>query len=181
MGEEDERRPAAARPLPSRPYPFARPFFVRLVERSLTQEAAVNAEHLGQDPLVIGLVETTTLDASEVGAKAANLGQLAREGFPVPPGLVVTPAAQGRWEEARTRLLEAAAELGAERFAVRSSGTAEDLEGASFAGQYETILGVPLEELPGAVERVFDSAGAPRVAAYREARAGPTGERAAPS
>ena len=27
-------------------------------------------------------------------------------------------------------------------WAVRSSGVAEDLEGASFAGQYDTILGV---------------------------------------
>jgi phosphohistidine swiveling domain-containing protein len=134
----------------------------------------VNAEHAGEhaarNSLVVCLVGTTTLDASEVGAKAANLGRLAREEFPVPPGLVVTPAAQGRWEEARTRLLEAAAELGAERFAVRSSGTAEDLEGASFAGQYETILGVPLEGLTGAVERVFDSADASRVSAYRKAR-----------
>jgi hypothetical protein len=90
----------------------------------------VNAEHAGEhaarNSLVVCLVGTTTLDASEVGAKAANLGRLAREEFPVPPGLVVTPAAQGRWEEARTRLLEAAAELGAERFAVRSSGTAEE-------------------------------------------------------
>jgi pyruvate,water dikinase len=120
--------------------------------------------------LVVGLVETTTLDASELGAKAANLGRLAREGFPVPPGLVVTPAAEGRWGEASPRLLEAAAGLGAERFAVRSSGTAEDLEGASFAGQYETILGVPLGGLPEAVRRVFDSAGASRVSAYREAR-----------
>ena len=130
----------------------------------------MNAEHLGQDPLVVGLVETTTNGASEVGAKAANLGRLAREGFPVPPGLVVTPAAQGRWGEASPRLLEAATALGAARFAVRSSGTAEDLEGASFAGQYETILGVPLEGLPEAVRRVFDSAGASRVTAYREAR-----------
>jgi rifampicin phosphotransferase len=130
----------------------------------------VNAEHLGQDPLVVGLVETSALDASELGAKAANLGRLAREGFPVPPGLVVTPAAEGRWGEASPRLLEAAAALGADRFAVRSSGTAEDLEGASFAGQYETILHVPLEGLPGAVRRVFDSAGASRVSAYREAR-----------
>jgi rifampicin phosphotransferase len=170
MGEEDERRPAAAGHLLSEPYPLACPFFVRLVERPLTQEAIVNAEHLGQDPLVVGLVETSALDASELGAKAANLGRLAREGFPVPPGLVVTPAAEGRWGEASPRLLEAAAALGADRFAVRSSGTAEDLEGASFAGQYETILHVPLEGLPGAVRRVFDSAGASRVSAYREAR-----------
>jgi pyruvate,water dikinase len=133
----------------------------------------VNAEHAGEhaarNSLVVGLVGTTALDASEVGAKAANLGRLAREEFPVPPGLVVTPAAGERWEEACSCLLEATARLGAKRFAVRSSGTAEDLEGASFAGQYETILGVPLEGLPGAVRKVFDSAGASRVSAYREA------------
>src|SRR5215211_2715984 len=160
MGEEDERGPAAAGPLsPS---------------RLLTQEATVNAEHtgehIGRGSLVVGLGETVALDASELGAKAANLARLAGDGFPVPPGLVVTPAARDRWEEARLRLLEAAAGLGAERFAVRSSGTAEDLEGASFAGQYDTMLSVPLDELPGAVRRVFDSADALRVSAYREAR-----------
>ena len=122
-------------------------------------------------PLVVGLQGGTAVpDASVLGAKAANLAQLSRDGFPVPPGLVVTPAAEERWEEARPRLLEVAAKLGAARFAVRSSGTAEDLEGASFAGQYETVLGVPLEGLPGAVKRVLNSAEASRVAAYREAR-----------
>jgi rifampicin phosphotransferase len=90
--------------------------------------------------------------------------------LPAPPGLVVTPTAEGRWDEARGRLLELASGLGAGRFAVRSSGTAEDLEGASFAGQYETVLGVPLEGLPGAVREVFSSAAAPRVSAYKAAR-----------
>ena len=127
-------------------------------------------EHVGRAPLVVGLVGTGALEASEIGAKAANLARLADAGFPVPPGLVVTPAAEERWKEARPRVLEAATDLGTERFAVRSSGTAEDLEGASFAGQYETMLGVPLEGLPGAVRGVFDSADASRVAAYREAR-----------
>jgi rifampicin phosphotransferase len=127
-------------------------------------------EHVGRGPLVVGLAGTKTLGASEIGAKANNLALLAREGFPVPPGLVVTPAAGERWEEARPLLLEAASGLGEERFAVRSSGTAEDLEGASFAGQYETVLSVPLEGLTGAVRRVLDSAAASRVAAYREAR-----------
>ena len=127
-------------------------------------------EHVGQGPLVIDLVGAAALDASELGAKAASLARFADAGFPVPPGLVVTPAAEGRWEEARTRVLEAANDLGAERFAVRSSGTAEDLEGASFAGQYDTILGVTLEGLLQAVRKVFDSADASRVKAYREAR-----------
>jgi pyruvate,water dikinase len=77
--------------------------------------------------------------------------------------------------------LEAAAALGAQRFAVRSSGTAEDLEDASFAGQYETFLDVRIDDLPAAVGRVFDSARASRVAAYRDARTEVTGETAAPS
>ena len=134
----------------------------------------MNAHHtekqVGQGPLVIDLVGAAALGASEIGSKAANLARLADAGFPVPPGLVVTPAAEARWEEALPRLLEAATDLGAERFAVRSSGTAEDLEGASFAGQYETMLGVPLEGLSGAVRSVFDSADASRVAAYRQER-----------
>ena len=101
----------------------------------------MNAEHVGRGPLVVDLAGTGTLSASEIGAKAHNLALLARDGFPVPAGLVVTPDAAERWEEARPRLLEAAPDLEAARFAVRSSGTAEDLEGASFAGQYETVLG----------------------------------------
>jgi rifampicin phosphotransferase len=133
----------------------------------------MHAEHAGghvrRDPLVVDLAEARALDASEVGAKAANLARLAAAGFPVPDGLVMTPAAEERWEEARPRLLEAAASLGAGRFAVRSSGTAEDLQGASFAGQYETFLSVRLEALPEAVMKVFDSADASRVSAYREA------------
>src|SRR5215208_1333640 len=67
---------------------------------------------------------------------------------------------------------------GAEQFAVRSSGTAEDLEGASFAGQYETFLDVRIDDLPAAVGRVFDSACASGVSAYRDARTELTGETA---
>jgi pyruvate,water dikinase len=64
-----------------------------------------------------------------------------------------------------------AAELGGpgQRFAVRSSAAAEDLAGASFAGQYETVLDVGLDELPDAVRRVVDSAASARVSAYRQA------------
>jgi pyruvate,water dikinase len=125
---------------------------------------------------VVALSEAAILDSSLLGAKAANLGRLASAGFPVPPGFVVTTAAEGCLREAFSRMLEAAAALGAERFAVRSSGTAEDLEDASFAGQYETLLNVRPEDVPEAVEQVFDSASASRVSAYKEDRAGATGE-----
>jgi phosphohistidine swiveling domain-containing protein len=126
--------------------------------------------HIRRGPFVVGLAESATLDVAAIGAKAANLARLAAAGFPVPPGLVLTPVAEERWEEVRPRLLEAAAGLEAGTFAVRSSGSAEDLEGASFAGQYETILGIPLGALPEAVRKVFGSVNAPTVSAYREAR-----------
>jgi rifampicin phosphotransferase len=127
-------------------------------------------------PLVVTLAEAAGLDPTRMeallGTKAANLARLAGADFPVPAGVVVTPAAEADWEQARARLRRAVAELGGakgQRFAVRSSGTAEDLAGASFAGQYETVLDVGLDELPEAVRQVLDSAASARVAAYRQA------------
>jgi phosphoenolpyruvate synthase/pyruvate phosphate dikinase len=52
---------------------------------------------------------------------------------------------------------------------VRSSSTAEDLADASFAGQYETVLGVStLEDVVAAVGQVRASAATVHAAAYRE-------------
>jgi phosphohistidine swiveling domain-containing protein len=127
-------------------------------------------------PPVITLGEAARLDPAAaqalLGTKAANLARLLGAGFPVPPGMVVTAAAVADWAQAYARLRTEAAELGGgqgQRFAVRSSATAEDLAGASFAGQYETVLDAGLDELPGAVRRVLDSAASARVAAYRQA------------
>lgn len=131
-------------------------------------------------PLVVSLSEAAVLDPSLVGSKAGNLGLLAAAGLPVPPGFVVTTAAEERLPETFSALEKAAATLGTERFAVRSSGTAEDLEDASFAGQYETFLNVSPEGLCDAVERVFASASASMVSAYKEALAEVTGGASAP-
>ena len=125
-------------------------------------------------PPVVSLAEATNLDPAQaralLGGKAASLAHLAGAGFPVPPGVVVTAAAAD-WDQAYVRLRSAAAELGGpdQRFAVRSSASAEDLAGASFAGQYETVLDVGLDELPDALRQVLDSAASARVAAYRQA------------
>jgi phosphohistidine swiveling domain-containing protein len=126
-------------------------------------------------PSVLSLTEAAHLDPTQaralLGTKAASLARLAGAGFPVPAGVVVTPAAATDWAQAYARLHAVAAELGGpdQQFAVRSSATAEDLAGASFAGQYETVLDVGLDELPDAVRRVVDSAASARVAAYRHA------------
>ncbi|MBP6745451.1 hypothetical protein KA344_09450 [bacterium] len=53
-------------------------------------------------------------------------------------------------------------------FAVRSSSPEEDLDGASFAGGYETILGVRKDALEEAVVRAFTSCLDYRVVAYKK-------------
>jgi phosphohistidine swiveling domain-containing protein len=126
-------------------------------------------------PLVITLEAAARVDPAEarvlVGTKAASLAGLLGPGFPVPAGVVVTAAAAADWDQASAQLGTAAAELGGpgQRFAVRSSASAEDLAGASYAGQYESVLDVGLDELAAAVRQVFASATSARVAAYRQA------------
>lgn len=53
-------------------------------------------------------------------------------------------------------------------WAVRSSSPEEDLEGASFAGGYETILGVSTEELEVAVQKCFASCLDYRIYLYKK-------------
>ena len=55
-------------------------------------------------------------------------------------------------------------------FAVRSSGTMEDLADAAFAGQHDTYLGVPLDGVPDAVARCLASLWTGRAHAYRGGR-----------
>ena len=54
-------------------------------------------------------------------------------------------------------------------FAVRSSSPEEDLEGSSFAGGYETVLGVAVDQLGAAIVKAFASCLDVRVAVYKKA------------
>lgn len=113
-----------------------------------------------------------------VGGKAAALSRLRAEGFPVPAGFVVTSAALAAgvarpgWDE---RLREAARAAGPGPYAVRSSAAAEDLPDASYAGQYESYLGVDAAGLASAVARCFESAETGRVRSYQASRGGQDG------
>lgn len=135
------------------------------------------------------LSELSHRNIDRAGAKAANLGELARKGFPVPDGFVLTTNAFDEFLAANAirpdsspeavvaavlpadvanALLTAAAGLGDIPLAVRSSGVAEDLSGASFAGQYETVLDVRgADALSAAVRRCWASVFSERVVAYR--------------
>lgn len=138
---------------------------------------------------VVWFHEVDKEDIPLVGGKGANLGEMTKAGFPVPPGFIVTSAAYNHFldvthlrpkiesalhnlDVSDTKSLDAVSKTvrdlitGSEfpreianevitayfkldeglvkhaMVAVRSSATAEDLPGASFAGQQETFLNV---------------------------------------
>jgi pyruvate,water dikinase len=118
-------------------------------------------------------------DRAQVGGKAANLGALAQAGLPVPSGFCL-PA----WLLARNEAIwwplaaEAYHRLAAsgEAVAVRSSAAGEDSPGASFAGQFATVLGVKDEAgLRRAIAACRASAGGDRARQYGERLAGEAG------
>jgi phosphohistidine swiveling domain-containing protein len=141
---------------------------------------------------VRALTEVGIDDAAAVGRKAGALGDLSRAGFPVPGGFVVTTEAMRRVlaaadlpdmptqeqvagveypEDVLAALAEVAGELGDTPVAVRSSGVAEDMQGMSFAGQYDTVLDVRgREALLDAVRTCWGSAYAERVTTYQDKR-----------
>jgi phosphoenolpyruvate synthase/pyruvate phosphate dikinase/glycerol-3-phosphate acyltransferase PlsY len=80
------------------------------------------------------------LDAREVGAKAANLSRLKRQGYDVAEGWVLRP---GDDVKALVQKLEPTIQA---PLIVRSSAIGEDSESASAAGQYISILNVVSKE-----------------------------------
>ncbi len=106
------------------------------------------------DPEVARLVaELTTADADRRSATAAALRD-AIVTLPVPASL--------------TRVIEdAVAGQGGAAFAVRSSATAEDLSGASFAGQHDSHLRVGAAEVVDHVRRCWASLHTGRAVRYR--------------
>ncbi len=121
-------------------------------------------------PAVQRLGDVREADAEQVGGKAARLGELIAAGAHVPDGVVLTVAAGRMSVDERISLLEdGLVDLGSGPFAVRSSGGSEDGAEGSFAGIYETVLGVSAEELPAAADRVLASSQAATAKAYRPA------------
>jgi pyruvate,water dikinase len=112
-----------------------------------------------------------------------------RASFPVPEGVILTTTAFHLFLNAnaldatcgpdvvataplppdiRTQLRTAVERFGDAALAVRSSGIAEDLPDASFAGQYQTVLDVHgFEALSNAVRLCWASAFSERVTSYR--------------
>ncbi|MFE5570238.1 PEP/pyruvate-binding domain-containing protein [Amycolatopsis japonica] len=134
--------------------------------------------------MILQLAEARGCPRDLVGGKAANLAEMISAGFPVPEGFCITTAAYrqilANGAGLLTTPLPARLEIGIveayERLsrggpvAVRSSSTAEDLPDASFAGQYDTFLGVQgADEVLAAVRKCWASLWSDRATRYRAA------------
>ena len=122
---------------------------------------------------------------SQVGGKAVGLGSLLRAGQRVPASFVVTAGAYREYlrgptreltQELRAAIAAGYAGLHQRRgtdlpVAVRSSATAEDSAQASWAGQFQTFLGVSgTAEVLAKVEECWAAGFDPQVGAYRAGR-----------
>lgn len=166
-------------------------------------------------PQVVEFQSVDKDDVGLVGGKGANLGELIRSGFPIPPGFIVTSSAYFTVldnndlrpkikalltgldhqqtqslnlvsqkikklilsaripDDLAAAIIKAYLKLGRGNLstlvAVRSSATAEDLPGASFAGQQETYLNVSGEaNLIQHVRACWASLFEPRAIFYRQ-------------
>jgi phosphohistidine swiveling domain-containing protein len=111
-------------------------------------------------------------DAAKIGGKAANLAKMVQAGLPVPAGFVVSLDAfdeKGRLHEVLKSELNDLLDPG-KLYAVRSSALAEDAEGASWAGQFESFLDTTPKDVIAKVEECHNSA-KDRAKAYADAQA----------
>ncbi len=111
-------------------------------------------------------------EKSLFGSKAVGLGDAARQGLPVPPGVALSgdlvEAIASADDKAIEKLAKAIAAL-PPPFAVRSSAVDEDSATASFAGQHLTLLNVhSAADVPGAVREVWWSANSDSAITYRQ-------------
>jgi pyruvate,water dikinase len=122
---------------------------------------------------VIGVVPLVDArDSSVFGSKAVGLGEAARAGLPVPPGValsgtVVEAVASG--DKAAIDDVKALVGPIGLPLAVRSSAADEDGAEASFAGQHLTLLNVPsVDDVSSAVREVWWSANSDSAISYRQ-------------
>ena len=111
-------------------------------------------------------------EKSLYGSKAVGLGDAARQGLPVPPGVALSgdlvEAIASADDRAIEKLENAIADL-TPPFAVRSSAVDEDSSTASFAGQHLTLLNVhSADDVAGAVREVWWSANSDSAITYRQ-------------
>jgi pyruvate,water dikinase len=139
-------------------------------------------ENPDKDEQKMNMVQTFADLAPEAyasaGGKGGTLARLYRAGYPVPDGFIILPAAFKDDELHPDAWLQAQAYLDQMRkrdrqcaFAIRSSALSEDSAQASFAGEFETVLGTRTgEEIREAIHTVQRSRYSARVRSYSQAQ-----------
>jgi phosphohistidine swiveling domain-containing protein len=117
-------------------------------------------------------MHTTTIEFDEItddrfGGKAFGLAELTRLGLSVPTGFVIAHATAADLPEAVTDRFAQLRSTTPSPVAVRSSATGEDGAEQSFAGQYDTVLGVDsLDGFAAAVRQCVGSVKSERASSY---------------
>jgi phosphoenolpyruvate synthase/pyruvate phosphate dikinase len=126
-----------------------------------------------RSPLPIrSLGEVSRSDTAEVGGKAAALGEVAGAGCDIPPGFVVPRRYREQWSRGEPdpsfgeQVRRACELVGASSYAVRSSAVVEDGGSASWAGQFDTYLGVAPDAVPARIIDCWKSPGSVHATEY---------------
>lgn len=123
------------------------------------------------------VIDLAQANNDNAGPKMGRLGELIRQGIDVPSGFVVTPTAYQLSGEGMSEALAAEIAGAYKRLCggtdkpvvVRSSAVDEDGAKASFAGIYESFLGIRgSEQVVEAVEACWAGLHSERAVAYRE-------------
>ncbi|AET69750.1 phosphoenolpyruvate synthase/pyruvate phosphate dikinase [Desulfosporosinus orientis DSM 765] len=112
------------------------------------------------------------------GGKGGTLAFLFQKGYVVPNGFVILPSAYKQdeltpeaWKQIKDCLAALRKDCGDASFAVRSSGLAEDSIAASFAGQFDTVLNLHLDdEIKEGIETVRHSRYSKEVQSYSDVK-----------
>ncbi len=123
---------------------------------------------------ILSFAEITTGQSASAGGKGGSLARLYQADFPIPAGFVILPAAfdgedltPEAWAEVLQRIRSMRTVDPDISFAVRSSALSEDSAAASFAGEFETLLNMRLDEdIHEAVKTVYRSRNSERVREY---------------
>lgn len=121
--------------------------------------------------------EITPEMQASAGGKGGMLARLFQDGYPVPAGFVIFPAAfqdealsPDAWNDVQDGVQTLRQKYGAVKLAVRSSALSEDSAQTSFAGEFETVLDVASDsQLLSAIQTVYASRQSARVQAYSAA------------
>ena len=107
-------------------------------------------------------------NASLIGGKALSLWQLKKAGFNVPKWLVIPADHSAKMCDFMEQLQQYLHEKfpKGSTFAVRSSAIGEDGSEHSFAGMFDTVLAVSIDELPQALEKVYQGLKSERALEY---------------